>query len=171
MPRAIAASSPPPVKTNWPFLPLTMAVPVSWHDGSTPPAAMYAFFSSSRATKRSLAEASGSSRMAASCAEVAGPQQVGDVAHRLAGQQRQGLGVDLQERSPAGLEGRDAVGRQQPVGRVVGPEGQQVLVGEVGHPTMLATCSRQDNLAALPPGRQDSRGLGCAPFGLTTRQI
>ena len=63
MPRAMASSSPPPVNTNWPFLPFTMAVPVSWHIGSTPPAEMQAFFSRSRATKRSLAEASGSSRM------------------------------------------------------------------------------------------------------------
>ena len=57
----MAASSPPPVNTNWPFLPLTIAVPVSWHIGSTPPAAMVAFLSRSRATKRSLSLASGSS--------------------------------------------------------------------------------------------------------------
>ena len=38
---------------------MTMAVPVSWHIGSTMPEAMLAFFSSSSATKRSLAEASG----------------------------------------------------------------------------------------------------------------
>ncbi len=67
MPRAMASSSPPPVNTNWPRLPLTMAVPVSWHMGRTPPAAMLAFFSRSRATKRSLGEASGSSRMLRSC--------------------------------------------------------------------------------------------------------
>ena len=40
----IAASSPPPVSTYWPRLPMTIAVPVSWHTGSTPPAAMFAFF-------------------------------------------------------------------------------------------------------------------------------
>jgi hypothetical protein len=33
---------------------MTIAVPVSWHIGSTPPAAMLAFFSSSSATKRSF---------------------------------------------------------------------------------------------------------------------
>jgi hypothetical protein len=66
-PRAIARSSPPPVKTNWPFLPLTIAVPVSWHIGSTPPAAIDAFFSRSSATKRSLSLASGSSRMFRNC--------------------------------------------------------------------------------------------------------
>jgi hypothetical protein len=66
MPRDRASSSPPPVRTNWPFLPFTIAVPVSWHDGRIPPAAMLAFFSSSSATKRSLSDASASSRMAAS---------------------------------------------------------------------------------------------------------
>ena len=100
----MAASSPPPVSTYWPFLPLTIAVPVSWHDGSTPPAAMLAFFSSSRATKRSLAEASGSSRMAAQLGQVPGAQEVGDVEHRLAGEQREGLGLDPQEALAAGLE-------------------------------------------------------------------
>ena len=42
--------------TNWPFLALTIAVPVSWHIGSTPPAAITAFLSRSRATKRSLSD-------------------------------------------------------------------------------------------------------------------
>jgi hypothetical protein len=46
---------------------MTIAVPVSWHIGSTPPAAILAFFSRSSATKRSLAEASGSSRIARTC--------------------------------------------------------------------------------------------------------
>ena len=66
MPSASAPASPPPVHTRWPFLPMTMAVPVSWHIGSTLPAAMLAFFRRSKATKRSLADASGSSRMARS---------------------------------------------------------------------------------------------------------
>ena len=38
------ASSLPSVKTKRPRLPMMMAVPVSWHIGSTPPAAMLAFF-------------------------------------------------------------------------------------------------------------------------------
>jgi len=66
-PREIAASSPPPVMTNWPFFALTIAVPVSWHIGSTPPAAIDAFFRRSSATKRSLSLASGSRKMSASC--------------------------------------------------------------------------------------------------------
>jgi hypothetical protein len=47
IPRASAAASPPPVHTRWPFQPMTMAVPVSWHIGNTPPAAMLAFFNRS----------------------------------------------------------------------------------------------------------------------------
>ena len=31
------------MNTRRPFLPMMMAVPVSWHIGSTPPAAMLAF--------------------------------------------------------------------------------------------------------------------------------
>ncbi len=50
-------------RTYWPFLPFTIAVPVSWQPGRTNPAAMLAFSSSSVATKTSLDEASGSSRM------------------------------------------------------------------------------------------------------------
>ena len=49
---------------------------------------MFAFFSSSSATNRSLADASGSSRMRAQLREVAGPQEVRDVAHRLGREQR-----------------------------------------------------------------------------------
>ena len=66
-PREIASASSAKVRTCSPFLPITIAVPVSWHIGSTPPAAMLALRSSSVATKRSLSDASGSSRIAASC--------------------------------------------------------------------------------------------------------
>ncbi len=51
---------------------MTMAVPVSWHDGKMPPAAMFAFLSSSSATNLSFGEASASSRMARSCARWPG---------------------------------------------------------------------------------------------------
>ena len=50
MPRDSAASSAPSVQTYWPFLAMTMAVPVSWQLGSTMPAEMLAFLSSSSAT-------------------------------------------------------------------------------------------------------------------------
>ncbi len=71
-PRAIADSSPPLVSTCWPRLPITIAVPVSWHIGSTPAAAMFAFLSRSRATNLSFGDASGSSRMLRSWRRWAG---------------------------------------------------------------------------------------------------
>ena len=72
MPRASDSSSSPLVITFWPFLATTIAVPVSWHEGSTMPEATFAFFSSSRATKRSLSDASGSSRIFDSCCRCPG---------------------------------------------------------------------------------------------------
>ena len=67
--RLVAAAGP---KTCWPFLPITIAVPVSWHIGSTPPAAMLAFLSRSSATNLSLSDASRSSRILRSCARWPG---------------------------------------------------------------------------------------------------
>ena len=64
----MASSSFPPVSTVSVRLPTTIAVPVSWHIGSTPPADTQALRSRSVATNRSLAEASGSSTIARSCA-------------------------------------------------------------------------------------------------------
>ena len=46
---------------------MMIAVPVSWHIGSTPPAAILAFFRKSKATNLSLSLASLSSRMERSC--------------------------------------------------------------------------------------------------------
>ena len=51
-------------------VPMQIAVPVSWQPGNTMPAATLAFFSNSKATKRSLLDASGSSRILASCYSV-----------------------------------------------------------------------------------------------------
>ena len=134
MPRAIALSSPPPVSTSSPFLPFTIAVPVSWHDGSTPPAAMHAFFSSSSATKRSLGDASGSSRIARSCARWPGRRKCAMSNIASAVSRRERRGVDLRGSCrPAGLERRHAVGREEPVRacrRLADRE--QVLVREVG---------------------------------------
>ena len=103
MPRAIASRSPPPVSTSSPFLPFTIAVPVSWHDGRMPPAAMHAFFSSSVATKRVVGRRFGIVEDRRELREVAGPQQVRDVEHRLLGEQRERLGIDLDELAAAGL--------------------------------------------------------------------
>ena len=54
------------------FFPMTIAVPVSWHIGKMPPAAMLAFFSRSNATKRSLSDDSGSSKILRSCCRCPG---------------------------------------------------------------------------------------------------
>ena len=66
------SSSSTPVNTYWPFLPITVAVPVSWQKGKTPWAAISAFLSIVRATLLSLSEASGSSKMAATIFKWAG---------------------------------------------------------------------------------------------------
>ena len=138
-PRAIASSSPPPVKTNWPFLALTIAVPVSWHIGSTPPAAMFAFFSRSRATKRSLSLASGSSRMLRSCCRWPGRRKMGDVAHRLLREQGERLRRDLQERAGGRVDRRHAIGGDQPVRRVSGPSGSSSVNSNSGMSQSRAT--------------------------------
>ena len=54
----------------------------------------------------SFGEASGSSRIARELREVAGPQQVRDVAHRLAREQRERLGLDLRNagRPPSNVD-------------------------------------------------------------------
>ena len=72
MPRDRCSASPPPVKTRSPFLATIVAVPVSWHIGSTKPAATSALRSSASTTPRSFSEASGSSSTAASCARWPG---------------------------------------------------------------------------------------------------
>src|SRR6187455_2860331 len=116
------------VSTCWPRLPMTMAVPVSWHIGRTPPAAMLAFFSRSRATNLSVWDASGSSRM-----RVGGPQEVGDVVERRPREEAEGLRLDLEERPAGGLDRGHAVGGEQPVGRLVGADREELGEGEVGH--------------------------------------
>ena len=63
----MAASSSPSTHTFSPFLPITIAVPVSWHMGNILPAEILAFFNKSNATKRSFSEASGSSSILLSC--------------------------------------------------------------------------------------------------------
>ena len=64
--------------------------------------------------------------------EVRRAQVVADVVHRLAGQALDRLGRDPQEGLPVGLEGGDALGRDQPVRRVVGAGREEVGVAELG---------------------------------------
>ena len=64
--------------------------------------------------------------------QVRGPQVVGDVVHRLGRQVPDRLRRHLQERAPVRLERGDALGRHQPVRRLVLAEGEQVGVAELG---------------------------------------
>ena len=135
MPAAIAASSPPPVNTNWPFFAFTIAVPVSWHIGKH----------AAGGDGRVLQQVEGDEAVVvaglrivedgAQLGEVIGPQEVGDVAHRLRGQPGDRLGLDAQERPGRGVERRHPLGGQQPVRRVVRTEREQfgVLEAGVGH--------------------------------------
>ena len=79
----MCSSSRPSVSTCWPRLPITIAVPVSWHIGSTPPAAMQALRSRSPATNLSFAAGLGVVQDRPELAQVRGPQQVRDVVHGL----------------------------------------------------------------------------------------
>ena len=126
MPRLSARSSSPPVSTRSPRLPITIAVPVSWHIGSTPPAAMLAFFSRSRATKRSLAEASGSSRMRRSCARWAGRSQWAMSWNAVRARSVSASGSTSRNVRPAASTVAHAVGGEQAVGRVVGAEREEL---------------------------------------------
>ena len=84
MPRAIAASSPPPVSTCWPFLPFTIAVPVSWHVGQHAAGGDARVLQQLERDEPVVGRRLGVVEDRAQLREVAGPQQVGDVAHRLA---------------------------------------------------------------------------------------
>jgi hypothetical protein len=72
-----------------------VAVPVSWQKGRMPRAAISAFLSIISATMRSFSEASGSSRMAATCARWRAEREV-DRLDRLGGEQGEALGRDFQ---------------------------------------------------------------------------
>jgi hypothetical protein len=78
-----------------------MAVPVSWHIGKTLPAAMLAFFNRSKATNRSLAEASGSSRMARNCARWPGRSRCWQSAKACRAKRVSAAGSTLTIRAPS----------------------------------------------------------------------
>ena len=98
---------------------------------------MFAFFNRSRATKLVVVAGLGVVEDVAQLLQVRRPQVVGDVAHRGLRQERQRLGRDLQERAGSGVDRRHAVGRQQPVFGRVGPEREQLGVGELWHALRL----------------------------------
>jgi hypothetical protein len=67
--------------------------------------------------------------------EVAGAQQVGDVAHRLAGDAGERGRLDPQEPALGRVEGRDALGGHEAEGGLVVTEGQHLGELEVRHGT------------------------------------
>ena len=64
--------------------------------------------------------------------QMAGPQQVRDVVERGPGDRAQHVGLHLQDVAAAEPQGRDAVGGQLAVGRVVRPELEEWLIMELG---------------------------------------
>ena len=117
-------------------LPTTIAVPVSWHIGSTPPAETQALRSRSVATKRSFDDASGSSTIARSWARCAGRSRWEMSLDGGAHQRGQRRGRDLEELA-AERGDVDQVARREVEAAVlggVGAQGQHVGVVELGHP-------------------------------------
>ena len=88
--------------------------------------------------------------------QVARTQQVGDVPHGLLGEEGQGLGLDLEEGAPCGLDGGDPLGAHEAVLGVVGAEGKEVLVLEIAHVATLRrpAAATESGAAALSWGRR-----------------
>ena len=127
-------SSLPGVSTCCPRLPMTMAVPVSWHIGRTPAAAILAFFSRSSATNLSLFGRFGIVEDARELRQVIRAQVMRDVVQRRFGQQAHRFRLDLQEGAAVrSLDCRHPFGGEQSVLGGVITDRQQVLIEEVGH--------------------------------------
>jgi hypothetical protein len=102
-----------------------IAVPVSWHIGSTPPAAMLAFLRKSKATNLSLSEASGSSTMCLRLCEMRRPQQMIDVGEGGFRERAQRLARHHQDLLAHDFLDADAVSGDLAVGRRVLAERKQ----------------------------------------------
>ena len=91
--------------------------------------------------------------------EVPRPEQVGDVAHRLARQQGQRLGLDPEERLAGGLEGGDVVLGDEAVGRLVVAQRQKLLELERWHGAPPSLSARASTVpAGAGPRRPSWRG-------------
>ena len=100
--------------------------PVSWQSGRTPSAEMTAFRRTASATNRSLADASGSSRIRAHGREEVRPQVEGQVGEGLAGQGLQSAVGDAQGRPAAACGPADAADVEAPVAGLVRPRIDEV---------------------------------------------
>ena len=131
---------------------MTIAVPVSWHIGSTLPAAILAFFNRSKATKRSLAEASGSSRMARNCARWPGRSRCWQSTKACRASRVSASGATLTMRSPSNDGERDMIAGQLPVGRIVLAQRKQLVKRRLAHAGLPNGSGAQD--LPLPARRQ-----------------
>ena len=129
----MAASSPPPVNTYWPFLPLTIAVPVSWHIGSTPPAAIDGVLQQVEGDEAVVVAGLGVVEDLAQLGQVGRAQVVGDVVHRLGGEPAVIASGSTLRNVPSGVSNVDTPSVvTQPVRVGVGTEREQLGVGGVG---------------------------------------
>ncbi len=134
-PREIASSSFPPVSTVSVRLPTTIAVPVSWHIGSTPPAETQALRSRSVRDEAVVRRRLGVVDDRAQLGEVRRAQQVGDVADGGAHQRGQRRGRDLEELAAERGDVDQVAYREVETAVLggVGAQGQHVGVVELGH--------------------------------------
>ena len=112
-----------------------IAVPVSWQEGSTPPAAMRRVAQKLEGDEPVVVRRLGIIEDRPQLREVARPEEVRDVAHRLGREEGQQRRVDLEEPATGRLDRAHPVGRHEPIRGVVVPARREhVLVLEVaGH--------------------------------------
>ena len=134
MPRAMASSSPPPVNTYWPRLPLTMAVPGvlahRQHAAGRDAGVLQQVEGDEAVVGRGLRVVEDVAQLL----EVPGPQEVGDV--RASPRWVSSVSasrLDLDEAALRRVERGHAVGGQQAVRRLVVADREEVLVGELRH--------------------------------------
>ena len=136
MPAESAAASSPSVQICWPFLPMTIAVPVSWHIGSTLPAAILAFFKRSNATNLSLAEASGSSRIARSWARWPGRNRWAESIKAWRARSVRASSATLTMRRPSNAPSGHVIAGELAVRRVIRAEREELVIGGIAHASL-----------------------------------
>ena len=148
-------------------LPTTIAVPVSWHIGSTPPAATQALRSRSVATNRSLGEASGSSTMDRSWARCAGRSRCWMSCTASCTSAVMVVGSISRKVRPSGLDGARRGQVEAAVVGVVRAERQHVGVVELGHrPNLTGRQAGQH----VETGRRPVRPPGVRRTALPARE-
>ena len=129
MPWESDSASSPPVQTCWPFLPMTMAVPVSWQNGRMPRAEISALRSIVRATYgrcRSLRVVEDGGDLG----EMGRAEGEIDRLDGLGGEQRESFRGDFQDRLALELHAGNVLAGEEFVFGVIGTERKSVLVAE-----------------------------------------